>query len=153
MTRRFLAAALLVLAATLAHAQQLPPGKWWQRPQVVNELKLTDEQQTRLDAIFRQHAPALIDSKGDVEKLAIELRGELDQSKLDRAAIQKIAARLSDARGKLFEREIVMLVDMRAVLTEPQWGRMRQFLEREHRPPMDGGRPMGQPHQPGRRPD
>jgi hypothetical protein len=91
---------------------------------------LTDEQQDRLDAIFRTAANDLIDLRGSVEKANIALRGLLDQPRLDRVAIHREAVRLSDAKGKLFDRELTMLVDMRAVLTDPQWNRMRNELDR-----------------------
>lgn len=123
-------AALLVLAAPLASAQQMPPGKWWRRPEVVRILVLTTEQQNRLDEIFRSRADQLIDTKAEVEKLQISLRGELDRPQLRRAEIQKIAQRLNEARGHLFEAELMMLVDMRGVLTEEQWEKMRLHLER-----------------------
>jgi hypothetical protein len=46
----------------------------------------------------------------------------------------------------MFERELMLLVDMRSVLTETQWNRMRTALERreEQRPQMQGG-PMRRP--------
>jgi len=69
-------------------------------------------------------------ASGEVEKLNINLRGDLDQSQLDRAAIRRDAQRLSDARTRLFERELMMLVDMRTVLNDSQWDRMRSQLER-----------------------
>jgi hypothetical protein len=59
----------------------------------------------------------------------VALRGELDQSQLNRANIQRIAAHLSEARARLFERELGMLVDMRAVLSDQQWNRMRTELD------------------------
>ena len=154
MTRRFLlAAAFLMVVAQAAQAQHLPPGKWWRRAEIVRELELTREQQSRLDEIFRTAADELIDAKGDVEKLQVQLRGELDRAQLRRAELQRIAAALSVARGKLFERELMMLADMRGVLDEEQWIRVRQLLE-EHRP---GGPPPPQQHnrprqQGGRRP-
>jgi hypothetical protein len=115
--------------AGAAFAADLPPGKWWRRPEIVQALGLSDDQQTRLDAIFRSSAADLIDLRGAVEKQNIVLRGELDQPQLNRADIQRAAAKLTEARGRLFERELMMLVDMRAVLTEPQWNRMRSELE------------------------
>ncbi|MCU1350153.1 MAG: hypothetical protein JWO56_3183, partial [Acidobacteria bacterium] len=51
------------------------------------------------------------------------------QPQLNRADIQHAAAKLSEARARLFERELMMLVDMRAVLTDAQWTRMRNELE------------------------
>jgi len=120
-------AALLIAASAFA---QLPPGKWWRRPEIIQSLNLSDEQQDRLEAIFRTSAADLIDFKAEVDKANIALRGELDRPQLDRAAIHRVATRLSDARGRLFDRELTMLVEMRAVLTEPQWNRMRNELDK-----------------------
>lgn len=151
MTRRVLIAAALLVAAGIVHAQQLPPGKWWRRAEVVRELALTNEQQQRLDDVFRSAANELIDAKAAVEKLQIALRGELDRTQLRRSEIERIAGQLHDARGRLFNRELIMLVDMRSVLSDTQWNRLRQHLDRiqeqrggegRPRPPM-GGRPGG----------
>jgi len=100
--KRIVLAATLTLAAAFAHAQQLPPGKWWQRPEIIRELQLTNEQQDKLDEIFRAAANGLIDAKGAVEKLQIALRGEIDRSQIRRAEVLRIAGQLNDARGKLF---------------------------------------------------
>jgi Spy/CpxP family protein refolding chaperone len=108
----------------------LPPGKWWRRPEVIQMLSLTDEQQNRIEAISVKAANELIDLRGEVEKSNIALRAELDQPQLNREAIRRTAVHLNEARGRLFERELMMLVDMRSVLTDAQWNRMRQTLER-----------------------
>jgi hypothetical protein len=120
----------IVVAAFAASAfAQLPPGKWWRRPDIVTQLELSVDQQERLDGIFRASASDLIDLRGAVEKENIALRGELDQPQLNRANIQRIATRLNEARGHLFQRELTMLIDMRAVLTDQQWNRLRTELD------------------------
>lgn len=147
MTRRAVVVLLTLFAAISAFAQ-LPPGKWWRRPDIIQNLNLTPEQQDRLEVIFRTAAPDLIDLKAEVDKANIALRGELDRPQLDRAAIHKIAVRLNEARGKLFDRELGMLVDMRQVLTDPQWDRMRNQLEvlQQQRPMQrQQGRPAVRP--------
>jgi len=158
MTRRFLIAAALLVAASIVEAQQLPPGKWWRRPEVIKELTLSAEQQDRLDEVWRVAANDLIDAKAAVEKLQIALRGEIDRTQLRRAEIERLGTQLHEARGKLFTRELMMLVDMRSVLNDNQWNRFRQHLERmqERReggprdgqggpPPMGGQRHPGGP--------
>ena len=154
MKRRFLVAAALILAAGIAQAQHLPPGKWWRRAEVVRQIELTADQQARLDDVFRDASDSLIDARAAVEKLQIKLRGEIDRPVLRRADIQRIAAELNAARGRLFERELMMLVDMRDVLSESQWNRLRQHLDRMQegpQGPMKGRRPA--PNRPqGRRP-
>src|SRR5947209_3046665 len=94
-TGRVAAAALLalLLGAWTVFAQ-LPPGKWWRRPDIIQNLGLTEEQQDRLDAIFRGAANDLIDTKAEVDKSSIALRGELDKPQLDRNAIRAIAQRM-----------------------------------------------------------
>lgn len=140
MTRRILLAVAFLACTALAHAQQLPPGKWWRRPELIQQLQLTADQQERLDEVFRGAANELIDTKADVEKLHVAIRGELDRPQLRKGELQRLAGQLSAARGRLFERELMMLVDMRAVLTDHQWTRIRTFLdrvqERRDGPPM-----------------
>jgi len=127
-----LAVAILFLATTVM-AADLPPGRWWRQPAIVQMLVLTDDQQSRLESIFRGNANDLIDLKAEVEKSNIALRGELDRPQLDRAAIRRVAVRLNDARARLFERELMMLVDMRSVLNDTQWNRLRSELDRVNR--------------------
>src|SRR6202171_4222192 len=101
--RNRIARALCALGfAASAFAADLPPGKWWRRPDMIQQLQLSDEQQTRLDAIFRVSADDLIDLRGGIEKANIAMRAELDQSQLDRQKIHTFAARLSELRGRLF---------------------------------------------------
>ena len=134
---------LLVLAAlsisAAAFAADLPPGKWWRRAEVVQNLGLTDDQQNRLENVWRAAAADLIDFRAEVEKNNIALRAEMDRSQIDRRAVQAAASRLSTARARLFERELMMFVDMRAVLSDSQWARMRAFLDR-----VEANRPLQQ---------
>jgi hypothetical protein len=128
--KRAVVALALFLVATAASAIDLPPGKWWRRPEVIQMLSLTEDQQNRIETISLKAANELIDLKGEVEKANIALRSELDQPQLNRDAIRRDAVRVTEARGRLFERELMMLVDMRSVLSDTQWNRMRQTLER-----------------------
>ena len=148
--KRFALAVLTLAFASSAFAQaNLPQGKWWRRPEIIQILNLAEEQQDKLEGIFRAASSDLIDLRGEVEKQNINLRGELDQQQLDRAAIRRDAQKLSDARGRLFERELTMLVDMRAVLNDAQWNRMRSGLldrlgAQAQRPKFNGQNPRRQ---------
>jgi len=135
-------AVLLIAGSTLA--QPIPTGKWWRRPEIVEALNLSDEQQDRLETIFRASASDLIDFKAEIDKADIALRGELDRPQMDRAAIHRIATRLMEARGRMFDRELMMLVEMRGVLTDPQWNRLRNTLDKLQRQQQQQ-RPMQRP--------
>jgi len=138
-TKRVAFALLTLLLATATLAADLPPGKWWRRPEVIQSLALTTEQQDRLENVWRAASTDLIDFRGEVEKQNVALRIELDRPQIDRRAVQAVAARLNAARGRLFERELMMLVDMRGVLSDSQWNRMRAMLDR-----MEANRPLQQ---------
>jgi len=142
--KRFALALIALLFASSMLAQGMPPGKWWRKAEVSNFLGLTTEQQNKLENIWLGASSELIDLRSDVEKQNIALRIELDRPQLDRRAVQAAAARLNAARGRLFERELGMLVDMRGVLSDAQWSRMRAQLDR-----LGNDRPM--PQRPNRR--
>ena len=125
------AAVALTIASAVAAGPGMPSGKWWRRPEVVQSLSLSQEQQDRLELIFRTNAPNLIDLRADADKTALALRGELDQTQLNRDNVKKLAQKLSEMQGKLFERELMMLIDMRGVLTDDQWGRLRSRIDHE----------------------
>ncbi|HXI11713.1 MAG TPA: periplasmic heavy metal sensor [Thermoanaerobaculia bacterium] len=124
---------LLFLPSLLSAAEGLPAGKWWKRPEIIQRLSLTEEQQEKLDATFRSNANGLIDLRADVEKKAVDLRSQLDQIQLNRQEVQKAALRLSESRSRLFERELMLLVDMRAALTNEQWSKFRTVLGHSER--------------------
>lgn len=138
----------------LAQGNMLPPGKWWRQERLVQELALTEEQQTRLDATFQNSAAELIDLKAEVQKRGLALRHEMDQAQVNRQDIQRAAAGLSQARARLFERELMLFVEMRSVLSQQQWSRMRNLLaEREAMKRDQRMRGRGfRPGSPGRRP-
>jgi len=124
-------ASLLLSTTLLAQAPtHMPQGRWWKRPEVAQRLKLTSEQQTRLDAIAREGGAELIDLRAELEKGNLELRGELDRSQPNRTDVRKAAARVSEARSRIFDREVLLLLDMRAAITEEQWATLRTALER-----------------------
>ena len=131
-----LALILTGLFSTFADAQEsLPAGKWWKRPAVVRQLGLTADQQDRLDSVFLRHANVLIDLRAEIDKRSLALRSELDRAQLDRQSIANLAQQIGDSRSRLFQQELLMLVDMRAVLTTEQWTRVRRVLNaRESEP-------------------
>lgn len=158
--RRAVGLALVVIVALVAGAASgqgqgamMPKGKWWRMPEVAKQLQLTGDQQARLDVIFNASSTELIDLKADVDKLGIELRAQLEKSQTPRKDVLAVAQRLGVARGRLFEREIGMMVDMKTVLNDEQWATLREKLEEragrmrdEMREPGGGGQPPRRPN-------
>jgi Spy/CpxP family protein refolding chaperone len=127
---KIFAGALLLLAAALPLAAQadVPEGKWWKRPRVVKEIGLTDDQAKKIEAIFVQSRPRLIDLKADLEKKQFALSQAMENDAA-RADIERKLEAVEDARKELQKTRVLMLVDMKGVLSAEQWERLKQMRE------------------------
>ncbi len=102
-------------------------GKWWQNADIVKKLQLTDAQVSQLDQIFVDHRLRLIDYGADMEKQDLKLQTLLDADVPNEAQINSQVDQLLDARGKL-EREFTsMNLDLRKVLSLPQWRQLKSI--------------------------
>ena len=150
MTRRVGFGLIAFFIGATAFAQ-LPPGKWWRRPEIVQSLNLSDEQQDRLEGIFRASAVDLI----DVRRVEARVERSLAQQiATDEACVADQRRGLLVAHGLNFPSAAAVsvlrtrrlpftgLIEMRSVLADPQWNRMRNELDRLERPQQ---RPMQRP--------
>ena len=121
--------ALAALSAVPAAAQMLemPGGKWWKRPAIVEGLKLSAEQQDRLDEVFLKNRRAFVDLKADVDRRTIDLEDLLAAKDVDPKKVGAASEALEQARGRLGKARTMMVVDMRGILTEAQW---KQIVDR-----------------------
>jgi Spy/CpxP family protein refolding chaperone len=117
------------LAGQPATAQmvEMPGGKWWKRPAIVEGLKLTTEQQDRLDEVFAKNRRAFVDLKADVERRTIDLEDLLVSKDVDPKKVAAASEALEQARGRLGKARTMMVVEMRGILTEAQW---KQIVDR-----------------------
>jgi Spy/CpxP family protein refolding chaperone len=117
------AALFLPLSAQLP---ETPPGKWWKRPRVVQLLKLTPEQQDKLEEIFSRNRKAFVDLKADVEKNQIDVEELVSKKDSDPKKVSAVVDALEQSRMKLRKSMTMMFLEQRSVLTQVQW---QQFLE------------------------
>ncbi|MBK9065176.1 MAG: periplasmic heavy metal sensor [Acidobacteria bacterium] len=124
-----LAAALGAALALPALSQmpETPPGKWWKRPRVVQMLKLTPEQQEKLEEIFARNRKSFVDLKADVEKNQIDVEELVTKKDADPKKVSAAVDALEQSRMKLRKSMTMMFLEQKAVLTSQQW---TLFLER-----------------------
>ena len=135
-------------------------GKWWQNSEIVKKLQLSDSQITQLDQIFLDHRMRLIDDGADMEKQDLKLQTLLDADVPNEGQINTQVDQVLDARGKL-EREFTsMNLDLRKVLSLPQWRQLKsirggaggfgdRIFFRKALPPLAPGNPETMPLPPG----
>ncbi|HQQ78841.1 MAG TPA: periplasmic heavy metal sensor [Thermoanaerobaculia bacterium] len=121
--RLALAAALGAALALPALSQmpETPPGKWWKRPRVVQMLKLTPEQQEKLEEIFARNRKSFVDLKADVEKNQIDVEELVAKKDADPKKVSSAVDALEQSRMRLRKSVTMMFLEQKAVLTSQQW--------------------------------
>ena len=129
--RRLLLAAALSAAAVAgtaaAQIPEVPAGKWWKRPRVVEMLKLSPEQQDRLEGIFSKNRRSFVDLKVDVERHQIDVDELVTKKDSDPKKVSQAIDALEQARLRLRKAWTTMALEQKDVLTATQW---RMILDR-----------------------
>jgi Spy/CpxP family protein refolding chaperone len=123
-----------------------PHGKWWDNPQMAEQLSLSAEQKKKMDDIFQQNRLKLVDLNATVQKAEITMEPLVAADQPDEAKIVAQIDKVAQARAELEKANARMLLAIRGVLTPEQF----QKLQAQARP---GGRgQMGGAMQPRRGP-
>jgi Spy/CpxP family protein refolding chaperone len=151
----FSAAVVAFTAVTLggvaaAQMPEAPPGKWWKRPRIVEQLKLTPEQQERLETIFSKNRRAFVDLKADVERRQIDAEELVTKKDSDPKKASQAIDALEQAQFKLRRAMAMMVLEQKDVLTATQWQaiverREEWRRERQEQRRMSGEVPRGRP--------
>ena len=76
-----------VLTVGSAAAQEnMPGGKWWKMPAVVQRLNLNDQEINGLDESYRQSRRQMIRLKADMETEQLELQSIIEDRDMNEAA-------------------------------------------------------------------
>ena len=112
----------------------MPPGKWWDRPEMVKKLGINPDQRRRMDEVFQQMRGRLIDLHAALDKEEASIEPLMEASQLDDAKILPQIDRIAQARAELEKAEARLVLGLRHVLTPEQW----DMLEQDRRPPNPG---------------
>ncbi len=130
----FVAFAALALFPSLAAAQagmrELPPGKWWENRRIINELKLSPEQQNEIDAVWNEGRRRLIDQKAEMEKAQLDMSDALGADTVDEAAALKAFDRMQAARTALERSTLLMRIRIKNALSPEQQVRLEEIAKR-----------------------
>jgi periplasmic protein CpxP/Spy len=133
-------------------------GRWWNDPQMVQKLKLTDDQRKAMDAILLEHREKLIDMRANVEKAELGMEPLMHDDQPNEGKILAQIDKVAQARAELEKANARFLLALRGKLTPDQWKQLQASREErmEHRemrhqdgPGHMGRGGMGPDHQPG----
>jgi Spy/CpxP family protein refolding chaperone len=119
-SRRFSAfAAILTVVAVLWGSQASAQGfKWWQSDTFIKGLGLTQEQSTKIEAVFQKTLPVLRQQKDALDKSEADFNQMVEAS--DDAQVMAQVSVVEAARSELNKSRTMMLLRMRRVLTPDQ---------------------------------
>jgi len=111
--------ALVVVGAWLAASPASAQGfKWWQSDEFTRELSLTQDQSTKIEAIFQHTLPTLRKQKDALDKAEADFNQMVEAS--DDAQVMAQVTVVEAARSELNKARTMMLLRMRRVLTPDQ---------------------------------
>jgi periplasmic protein CpxP/Spy len=113
------------------------PGRWWDNPNVAQQVGISDDQKKKMDDIFQQHKLQLIDLKAALEKQETILQPLIEADQPDETKILSQIDSIAQARAELEKANARMLFGIRTVLTADQWKKLRTLAQ--NRPQRMGG--------------
>ena len=110
-----------------------PPGRWWDDPEFVKNLGLSEDQQKKMDDIFNSARLKLIDLSASVQKEEAIMEPLVAADPPDENKLLAQIDRVAQARAELEKANARMLLGIRRQLTHEQWLKLKA-----DRPPMHG---------------
>lgn len=117
-----------------AHAAM---GRWWNNPDVIEKLKLTDDQRKAMDQILQDHRMKLIDLHANVEKAEVAMAPLIQADQPNESQILAAIDKVAQARAELEKANARFLLALRAKLSPDQWKQLQTLRseKREERGP------------------
>ena len=107
---------ILLFSPSVLFGQDMVDGKWWQSKRIVEELKITNDEKSRLNDTYTASRRELITLKSNVEKERFELDNLLDQKDAKKKDIVGQFDRLETARGSLSAERFNLLLGVREIV-------------------------------------
>ena len=100
-------------------------GQWWNNPNVVKQLSLTDDQRKAMDGIVQDHKMKLIDLHANLEKAEVAMGPMMKADMPDQKAIEAQIDKVVMARADLEKANARFLLDIRMQLKPDQWKQLQ----------------------------
>jgi Spy/CpxP family protein refolding chaperone len=100
-------------------------GQFWNNPDVVKQLNLTDDQRKAMDGILQEHRLKLIDLQATLRKAEVEMIPLMKADTPNRAEIEAQIDKVVSARADLEKANARFLLDIRMQLKPDQWKQLQ----------------------------
>ena len=118
-------------------------GRWWDKPEVAQQVGITDDQKKQMDDIFQQNRLQLIDLHAALEKQEVLLRPMIEADQPDEQKVLSQIDAIAQARADLEKANARMLFSIRKVLTPDQWKKLQALAQQRRAGPGEWGGKRG----------
>lgn len=134
----------------MERALGLNGGRWWNNQDMIEKLKLTEDQRKAMDQILLDHQKELIDKRADVEKAEVDMEPLMQDDQPNEARVLAQIDKVAQARAELEKANARFLLAIRGKLSPDQWkglkaARAEHMQRRGWRPGGGGNGPQGPP--------
>ena len=107
----------------------LAGGQFWNNPNIVKQLNLTDDQRKAMDGIMQDHRMKLIDLQANLEKAEVTMGPLMKADSPDRGAIEAQIDKVVQSRAALEKANSLFLLDLRMQLKPDQWKQLQTMRQ------------------------
>jgi hypothetical protein len=122
MIKRILSAGILLLGLAGAVGAQEPP-----LPQVIERLGLSRQEQQQVERLIRDYRETIQESRLELEVIKAQLRRLLFDRNVDMEEVKRLLRQSLEWEYKERLAQIELQVELRKLLSEEQYARLRQF--------------------------
>ena len=123
----------LVISPSLVVGQDMPPGKWWKDPQVVEKLDLDDSQISKLDDTYLKSRRQLIKLKSAAESERLELEQIFDRKSIDDNAVKTQYQKVEEAQCALGAERFQFIMKVRKIIGYEKFNKLKTMFVQFHK--------------------
>ena len=117
----------------------LAGGQFWNNPDLVKQLNLSDDQRKAMDGILQDHRMKLIDLQANLQKAEVTMGPLMKADTPNRSAIEAQIDKVVQARADLEKANARFLLDIRMQLNADQWKQLQTMREEHAQHDRQGG--------------
>lgn len=95
-------------------------GQWWRAPQVIEKIKLTEDQQNKIDALNEAYLKERTDLRSKLETQSKDLEDLFAGADVDEKQMKKALQEFAATQSQMFNSQIMVKYNTRKVLSKEQ---------------------------------
>jgi Spy/CpxP family protein refolding chaperone len=128
-TTAFAVMGLLLLIAGITGAEGRRQIRWWNTPEYMEALKLTEGEIQQLNQAYETYSLDMVGLKGQVEAARLKLQFLMEKEELDEPAMETQYNRLEEARATLGKARFAFYIQVRKIIGSQRFSQLMEIFK------------------------